>query len=521
MTRSNETRNVVALRRISTEEQAAEGRAGLLRQQEEIRLACERWGLNVVRDYEIVDVSGSEVHLNSTFLQVLQDLAQPSLSGLVAAALDRVTRPDSFSSFSIWDVFVKNKKMLFLPTAQINPAEDSGFMETIVGSMMASLDRRRILRNTQMGKEANRKRGRCPSAKHTLPQGVDFDFKTGKWSWLEPYASRIREAFRVLIAEQPSIRSLAERLGCPCARTLSNQLRNPIWTGIREYKYRRGEKYPSKNGRQRDRKKVLREEPLRVKIDIEPLIDEKDFNLVQEILARRKNEWTSSREQESVFESTGIIYCGRCGKRMYSRPDRRPGRRDEYYCKSQFPSGRGCGAPRVWRERLDYTISSFVSEYFTKPAQIVSLLASLSSRLGLRPVQARIEKARIEIAKLNEQKSRLLSNWVKGHFTGAEVETVLRRIDSEMQSWTILHRQAEREADTLSLKDIRECGTLIASLFAEFEFLELRDRKRLLRQFLARVYVRDGAIQRLTLRVPSSVTNSGIRMGRGSWPRPA
>ena len=45
-------------------------------------------------------------------------------------------------------------------------------MEALVSGMMAGLDRRRILRNTQTAKEENRKRGRCANAKITLPQGM-------------------------------------------------------------------------------------------------------------------------------------------------------------------------------------------------------------------------------------------------------------------------------------------------------------------------------------------------------------
>jgi hypothetical protein len=405
--------------------------------------------------------------------------------------------------------------LIWFPGSEINPALDSGFIETIITGMMAGLDRRRILQNTQTAKEGNRRRGRCPSAKITLPQGVDFDFKTGKWSWVEPFASRIREAFRILIAEQPSIRFLAQRLGYPCTRTLYNQLRNPIWTGIREYKYRRGEKYPSKDGRQRDRKKVLRAEPLTVKIDIEPLVSHDEFALAQEILTNRKKDWISRRSQGSRFESTGIIYCDRCGQRMYSRSDARPGKHDEYYCKSQFPSGTGCGSPRIWRERLDFTIRSFVSEYFTEPPALIALLASIDSAPRLQPIIANIEKGTTELTRLQAEKSRLLSLSVRGLFDESQIEAESRRIDREVQTWMLFRRKAERQKESLSLRNSKSIAQLVVSTFAEFEFLSINDRKKLLRQFLAKVLVRDGSITRLAMRLPTSVTNLGIPAGTG------
>jgi len=258
-----------------------------------------------------------------------------------------------------------------------------------------------------------------------------------------------------------------------------------------------------------------------VKIDIQPLVSEDEFARAQEIRANRKNEWISSRAQESRFESTGIIYCGRCGKRMYSRRDTRPGKHDEYLCKSRFPSGVGCGSPRIWRDRLDFMVRSFVSEYFTKRAAVMSLLASLNSTPRLRPVMAKIEKGNAEIARLETEKKRLLSLSVRGLFDDSQIEAESRRIDSEIQRWTVFLRQAERQRETLSVSNAKSVAGLLASVFAEFEFLSLKDRKKLLRQFIARVYVCDGAIVKLALRVPSSNTNLGIRTGKDSWPPPA
>src|SRR5262249_7874789 len=156
---------------------------------------------------------------------------------------------------------------IFTPGSMINVAEDSGFLQAGIESIMAGLDRKKILRMTQLGKEKNRERGRCANAAITLPQGITFDLKTGKWSWGEPYATRIKSAFELFTTGQHSIKHIAKILGYQTDRTLYNQLRNPIWTGYRVYTHKRGpEKYLSQDGRQADRKKILRPTPLRVKI---------------------------------------------------------------------------------------------------------------------------------------------------------------------------------------------------------------------------------------------------------------
>jgi DNA invertase Pin-like site-specific DNA recombinase len=319
---SFETRSVaqrfraIGFCRLSTEEQAQEGRAGLLRQRQEIRLSAERWNLEIVRTVEVTDVSGTQVLESQEFQELLRSLSD--VDGVVVAAIDRLMRPDDFSSFSIYDHFLKQRKLIWTPSSRLDVHEDSGFMEALVSGMMAGLDRRRILRNTQTAKEENRKRGRCANAKITLPQGVDFDFKTGQWSWVEPWATRIKTAFDLLVTTQQSVLSIARQLGYASDRALYNQLRNPIWTGYRVYTQKRGEKRPSRNGRQADRKKIRRVEPLRVKLDLEPLVSEEQFAQAQGILAQRRKSWISSRSEESRFEASGLLYCG-CGERMYSK----------------------------------------------------------------------------------------------------------------------------------------------------------------------------------------------------------
>ena len=81
--------------------------------------------------------------------------------------------------------------------------------------------------------------------------------------------------------------------------------------------------------------------------------------------------------------------------------------------------------------------------------------------------------------------------------------------------------QAERQRESLSVANAKSVAEQVASIFAEFEFLSVKDRKKLLRRFLAKVYVCDGAIVKLALRVPSPGTNLGTRTGRDSWRRPA
>src|SRR5262249_36121991 len=151
------------------------------------------------------------------------------------------------------------------------------------------------------------------------PQGITFNLKTGQWSWVEPYATRIKSAFEMYSTGQHSIKQIAKLLGYQTDRTLYNHLRNPIWTGWRVYTHKRGsEKYPTRDGRQADRRKILRPTPLRVKIDIEPLISEQLFGQVQSTLQNQTREWKTHRSDVCRFEVVGLLRCA-CGQKMDSQ----------------------------------------------------------------------------------------------------------------------------------------------------------------------------------------------------------
>ncbi len=506
--------------RLSTEEQAQEGRAGLLRQRQEIRLSAERWNLEVVRTVEVTDVSGTQVLESQEFQELLRSLAD--VDGVVIAAIDRLMRPDDFSSFSIYDYFLKQRKLIWTPSSRLDVHEDSGFMEALVSGMMAGLDRRRILRNTQTAKEENRKRGRCANAKITLPQGIDFDFKTGQWSWVEPWATRIKTAFDILVTTNRSVLSIAKELGYASDRALYNQLRNPIWTGYRVYSHKRGEKRPSRNGRQADRKKIRRVEPLRVKLNIEPLVSEEQFAQAQMILGQRRKSWISGRSEESRFEGSGLLYC-RCGERMYSKGSGHCQRQkwlDIYYCRSQHKGGAGCGAPKLSREVADYSLNTLISEIFLDASVLGSLIEKALEPEG-SPIDEIVAKAASELERLRAEKQRLLSLTLKGVFSDEEVTTEARRINADTRSWTDLVSKDQQARALRSTANVRETTQLIASVFAEYQFLNLKDRKHLARQFVKRIEVVDRHFTAVTLTLPAPDAKLRSRTDRGSWLPPA
>jgi len=58
-----------------------------------------------------------------------------------------------------------------------------------------------------------------------------------------------------------------------------------------------------------------------------------------------------------------------------------------------------------------------------------------------------------------------------------------------MRSWSALVSKDQQQKALRSAATVRETAQMIASLFAEYQFLSLKERKHLARQFVKRIDV--------------------------------
>jgi hypothetical protein len=124
-----------------------------------------------------------------------------------------------------------------------------------------------------------------------------------------------------------------------------------------------------------------------------------------------------------------------------------------------------------------------------------------------------VAKAALELERLKAEKQRLLSLTLRGVFSEEEVAAEARRIDAETRSWAALLSKDQQEGALRSTASVRDTALLIASVFAEYQFLNLKDRKHLTRQFVKRVEVVDRHFTALTLGLPAP--DAKIRSHRG------
>jgi hypothetical protein len=204
---------------------------------------------------------------------------------------------------------------------------------------------------------------------------------------------------------------------------------------------------------------------------------------------------------------------------MYSKGSGRCRRQkwlDIYYCRSQHKGGSGCGAPKLSREVTDYSLNALISEMFLQPTVLGSLIEKALEPPERSPIDEIVAKAAMELERLKAEKQRLLSLTLQGVFSDEEVATEARRIDSEMRSWSALVSKDQQQKALRSAANVRETAQLIASVFAEYQFLSPKERKYLARQFVKRIEVEDKHFIAITLSLPASDAKIRTRMGAAS-----
>src|ERR1039458_8837891 len=96
------TRKVISLIRVSSLDQAKGDRTGIPRQLEDIEIHCRHHKLKVVKEYRLEGLSGANVQRSRRFKEMLAQLSDPSIAGVVFATLDRFFRPENLSTYQVF-----------------------------------------------------------------------------------------------------------------------------------------------------------------------------------------------------------------------------------------------------------------------------------------------------------------------------------------------------------------------------------------------------------------------------------
>ena len=436
---------VIAFLRVSTEEQATDDHAGLDRQRDAIKRTVAAHDLDVVQELELVDVSGANVLLSPVFQQMLRAVENHEVDGVVVADQDRFIRADNLQSLAVLDILKSAKAKLYTSGQVHDYSTDEGILFSHISAILGGHELRTIKKRTQGAKEVKRKAGECPSAAITLPLGVAYDRKEKHWHYTDDLGAVV-EAFRLIDEDgNTNLSNVGKMVGIQ-NRTLSNLLKNPIYTGWRVYDKKRGdEKYHKADAKQADRKKVVRDEPIRVKVIDPPAVSQERFDRVQQILDEKNSKWRRQRVATEINLGTGIAVCAHCGQRLYASSGLRliGSRQGYYYCASNNylnrAKGMSCKQANIPKQIIDLTLVAFAAEHLGSIDFIKKLAEKLHSPVEESPTAGFTK----HIAELEKRKGRILAAYEAGAVELDELKRRRTELDKEIKSTRLIISSAE------------------------------------------------------------------------------
>jgi DNA invertase Pin-like site-specific DNA recombinase len=344
---SQEPMPVIGLIRLSSEEQAREGKEGIARQRAQIEMGARLHNLQIVRTVEAIDVSGRHVANDPQFQQIFRDLKTSAVQGVIVAEQSRLVRPQHYEDFKILDHFKNNRKLVYTPTDKLDPNTPAGWISLLVGGAMSGNELNLLRDRMRGGKEIKRKKGLHPMSTANLPRGVKFirvrnehgKVVSERWEHDGIDSERIRQAYELLF-QGDSYPTIAAKIGGGWTDNgIRRALRNLIWKGVRRYQWTAGtEEYLPKGSTKPRRRMVPREEVLEVPIDLEPIISPERWAKAQEIIEAKIHHHHRKTKKASRFLVSSLLICS-CGKPYYLRCGSGRWPRDQYYCSSEPRSG--------------------------------------------------------------------------------------------------------------------------------------------------------------------------------------
>lgn len=516
---------LVEVRRVSTEEQARNDRAGLERQANANRARAEQLDAHIFRTFVIVDVSRVRVVSTPEWTAGIRPLIQQPDVHIIVDAADRLVA--GFEGVEILAECQRTRTRIFTSNGELDLATAEGRLLGALHSVIAGNELDSIKHRAQGGKEAKRRMGRFPSFDKALATGIGFVRETNRWTY-SPDVRRVQRVFELFVHE--GINNLAEvgrRTGFS-AQTARNLLRNPIFKGWLIFDQRRDTSGPAPigpDGRRKDRRKVKRAPNEIIRHQVyrprgepagtgdnreEAAVFEATWDAAQELLDEKRRDYLFGREPNgSQFYCSGLLRCAPCQARMWGKSKAgKSWRRHYYVCKaSQIPGG-SCDTGYVPRDKLHAALDRLFSTVLSDERLLAGLVEA-SVRGESEDFDGRIAGGRRELERLATKRAKLLELYLDDRWTRAELDARRTELDGEIDREERELRRLEQlrraTASEGALDAVRD--VLVALL--EFEFWTPTQKRELMRKYFPRISVSRRGIETVRMQVPLVTSVNG------------
>lgn len=465
-----EPRHAIIYCRVSTPGQERDG-TSLESQESACRAYADQHGFSVA---QVVRETGSGAELwERPLLSVVRaDIKRGGIAALIIYDLDRLARNPVYQAIVIEECD-RAGVSLEIVLAPLDSSPE-GMLIAYVRGYAAQIEREKIRERQMRGKRQRALNGKIHGAGPEL-YGYRRDHDAGVRHIYEPEARVVRDIFTWVALERLGIRATAQRLvergiSPPSSgkMTYRDTTRQPQWGKsqilriIKHPAYKgvavawRTRRIAKKSERQRAdfdsaSGRVIRPESEWIPLPdgvTPPLVTPELWEQAQEVI-REHQARMLTRNAARFYLLRGLVWCGRCGRRMESNLESRllsTGERRRvrvYRCNSRNTPGGACGGQRIPAEPLEVWVWERISALIRNPDQALSL-PDAQTAAGAATLLSPEERLRHDLAEAHrevERSDRRQADLMQRYTTsdGAMpweiVEREVTRLESEKRRW--------------------------------------------------------------------------------------
>lgn len=248
-------------------------------------------------------------------------------------------------------------------------------------------------------------------------------------------------------------------------------LKNPRYTG--DYVYSPvGERFRNKN----------QSEIITVPNALPAIVSHEEFNSVQEILRERKhNGYVRAKEP---FLLSGILYCGKCGGKLYGHRQKKPHKDYVYYSYECSSNARRkeCNSRSVPRDRLDQSVCDYMKQLLS-PASVSEIQAALEKNHALESMQRQeqIKALQKQLNGIQQRINRAVDLLID--MPSDSLQKKIRSLETE---------KTEIENKIIKLKSKHSCNEEIAKqiqVCLEFDELTTEEKQQIIQKIIKKITV--------------------------------
>ncbi len=466
--------------RVSSDEQAVHGHS-IEYQKRECHLLARKMGAS--ESVEFVDAGVSGAVLDRPALDALRAAVRRGEGDLVIAY-----DPDRLARRLSHQLIVTEELESRCQLAYVNfrrEATPEGQLFYQMRGAIAEYEREKIRERTMAGRRQKAREGKLPFAME--PYGYRYDKKTAMLEILPGEAEIVKTIFQTYAAGRGGLGALARwldergtptRKGGPWHRqTIRQMLTNPVYKGV----YYANRHDMSGVGLNRYRKSgkiwgTIRPAREWIPVPVPGIVVPSLWEEVQEILGRGQH---LSRRGRSPYLLSGLVRCRACGKSMTGTVRARLGQKVRHYTCRRPDQGAGDpGCPRYEQAGpLEDAVWNQVGTLVWDPGSLHQVMSrsALQDDGGTQSISQELEQVR--------RRRRRILLVLEGDLAppGDALESLARLKGLEEE---LLKRKRRCNDDVLpTLEDARD------TLRGALREMEIEDRRQVLRQFVAEVWV--------------------------------